>query len=345
MKERRFTENGLASPEEKQRLLEQWTEGHCDYSVEYLVEAFGTTDFSNAILNVAHAAAMDGVADVPATWKAVSKVVPVNDLKARYIVDANGLGLLEKRLELEPTTLAKPTDAKETYTPYVFDKAFGLTLTAWANDETGKLQEQFRTFGQAAVHTLNSYMWNATDGLLGGTGATMGDSTALFDASGHANYATSTDLTFENLTAGIAAMLIQTDRGGTQIVPMTPRYLIVPPGKEGVANRLTMSDVIIAAGLASTSAYTRDGAYNSLKKYGLQVVVVPELTSTNWILACDPMTHPCVEMGFFIGPEPKIETLPATSDATFFTRKMYSKCTLAFGGHPKDWRTFYKGVA
>lgn len=337
---------GWANPAEKKLILKQWQEGSYGGTGNDLEEAMGTLEFTSALYDAAHIAAMEGYNAIDQTWRYVAKVVPRTDFKTNYAVACNGMGLLEKRTEHQPATETKPTDRKESYAIFPYERIFGLSMEARANDATGVLMENFNSWGQAATHTLNDFVWNATTGLLGGTGATMSDSNAVFDASNHSNYATSTDLTFENLQAGIAAMRVQTDEAGTQKVAPWPKYVFVPPGKEGVAKRLTMSNNVFAQGLASTSASTLGGDLNDLKSYGLQVIVIPELTSTHWIIGSDPAIFPVVEMGFLNGKtEPTIMIQKEDSDAEFFTRARYSKCQVVFGGCVKDWRTLYKGVA
>ena len=339
---------GWANPVQKALIKKQWSEGSYGGTGNDLEEAMGTLDFTNALYDAAHLAAMEGYNAVDQTWRYVAKVVPRTDFKTNYAAACNGLGLLEKRTEGQPATETKPTDRKESYAIFPYEKVFGLSMEARANDATGVLMESFNYWGQSATHTMNNFVWHATTGVLGGAGATMSDSLKVFDATspGHDNYATSTALAFDSLTAGIAAMRVQEDESGTQLVGCWPKYLIVGATLEGLAKRLTMSDAVIAQGLASTAALTLGGNLNPIKSYALQVIVVPELASGDWILAGDPNIFPVLEMGFLNGKtEPTIMIQKEDSDAEFFTRARYSKCQMVFGGCAKDYRALYKGVA
>lgn len=325
-----------ASEAEQIALMEQWVEGNVGLKMFQLEEAFGTEQFTSALADVANSSAIQGMAEVPATWRLACNIVPRNDFKNNHVKVANGMGLLTKRGEHEVTSLKKPTDRKEYYQIAVYDDAFELTMQAWANDETDILKENYRSWGQAATHTLNDFMWNLILGPT--TGVTMpSDSTALF-TSGHANYTSSGGtLAIATLQAAITGMINQTDEAGTQKMSRYPRYLFCNPAEYYLAKQLTMGPSLLGS--------TTVPSLNPMYDFRITPVVVPELTATHWMLGADPVTNPCVEMGFFEGKvEPTIYFLRPDSDTTFWKRTRASKCELIFGGIPKAWTTFFKAI-
>jgi hypothetical protein len=332
---------------DKMRLLERIQENKpIDYTMRELEEAFGTVDFSNLLTDAANVSLMQGYGQVQPVWKVVSKVVTRNDFKTNNVVTADGMGLLDKRLEQEPVELTKPTDRKETYAVYPYEKAFGLTMEANANDETGRLMELMRGWGNAAVNTLNDFVWGTSSGLLtgsSGVGATMSDSVAVFDASGHGNLATA-DLTYATLTTAFAAMMTQTDESGSQMAGAVPRYLCVAPAAYAKAYSLTQGSTLIATATDATSTHLTSDS-NPWKPMGLQIVVIDTLPTDVWVLSADPNVSPVVEMGFYQGKtEPTVYIQPPESDAEFWSRTRYAKCQLIFGGCVADYRGLYKGA-
>ncbi|KPK36241.1 MAG: hypothetical protein AMJ65_16440 [Phycisphaerae bacterium SG8_4] len=335
-----YIKEGYASPAEQEKILEQWLDGKIDMKMYQLEEAFGTASFTNALVDAANVSAMQAFGEVPAVWKAVSKIVPRNDFKTNYVVVADGLGLLEKRLEHEPATGTKPTDGKESYAVFPYDKVFSITMEAWANDATDVLKDQARKWGHAGVNTLNDFVWG-TSGLLGGTGQTMRDSNALFDATNHGNYATSEALDYTGLNVAWAAMRNQTDQGGTQKLGVSPKILAVSPDIYTMAVHLTQSPNMIS----TTTANVPLGEKNPWGSMGLEVVVVDSLPAGEFVLAADPNIYPVIEMGFYEGrAEPEVLMQGPDSDDEFFRRRRNFKCQLIFGGTVLEWRTLYKGT-
>ena len=339
---------GWMTESEKLHLLDKWREGKLDCTMEYLEEAFGTADFTSALVDASNVALMQGYGEVPATWQIVSKVVNKTNFKTNNIVTAGDMGKLEKRIESEPATEDKPTDRKETYAMFRYNKLFGISMEAQANDETGTLMDNFRTWGHAAVRTLNDFVWG-TSGLLGGAGSyTFSDSELTFSTSHtNANYATSTALTEANLVTAIVAMRNQPDEGGTEVLGVPPATLNVAPAIETLARRLVESPtvMVLERDTDNNAAATLTGTVNAIKGYGLKVNVVDSLAASEWVLAANPAIYPVVEMGFKNGNTvPTISFQRPDSDAEFMTGTRYSKCELVFGGAPMSWKTIYKGT-
>lgn len=332
---------GKASPDEKRLLLEQLEAGECGCTLRYLEEAFGTDDFTSALADVAHNAAMKGYSQTPANWRKIVTIKNVADFKKQYVTKVDGIGLLDSKQEHEPYYEAKPTDISEYYTPTRWGRVFGLTMESRANDATGALNRVFTTWGNAAVNTLNKYFIYTK---LVANPTMIGDSNSLFDATNHANYATSSGLSYANLTTGIAAMWNQTDPNGDP-VNITPRYLLVNPSQYNTAYQLTRSSALMMEGLASTSSATLTGTANPWNGQ-LEIIVDPYVTAGTWVLMADPNLYPTLEAGFVGGrTEPETFIQDDTADSMFFRDTRYAKIRMAFAGAPLDWRTVYMGVA
>ncbi len=331
---------GKATPDEKRLLLEQMKTGDCHCTLRYLEEAFGTDDFTNALANVAHNAAMKGYKAIDARWRKIVSVKSVADFKAQNVTQVDGIGKLDSKQEHEAYYEAKPTDRKESYTPVRWGKVFGLTMEARANDATGELNRVFTTWGAAAVNTLNYYCFYTK--LVANPSMASGNS--LFDATNHSNYATSAGISYANLTTGIAAIMNQTDSNG-EPVNIYPRYLIVNPSQYNTAYQLVRSSTLMMSGLPSTSSATYAGTANPWSGQ-LEIIVAPEVTAGSWVLMADPMLYPTLEVGFVGGrTEPETFIQDEGADTTFFRDTRYAKIRMAFAGAPMDYRTVYMGVA
>ena len=68
---------GNVPPPERQELLEKFMEGRVDLKMYELEEAFGTTDFTNALYDAAHVSAMQGygMVEPTCTWQTRSQAV------------------------------------------------------------------------------------------------------------------------------------------------------------------------------------------------------------------------------------------------------------------------------
>lgn len=324
--------------EKTRELLRLFKENKVQVPMRVLEEAFGTGDFTNALVDAMHVSAMKGFNAVEPLWRKIVMAVPRNDFKTNNLVTAEGMGRLDVKVEHEPYFETKPTDQKETYSIARYGKIMGLSMEAMANDVAGVLTKNFQRWGASAQNTMNYWRFYT---MLDANPATN-RGTNLFSAA-NANKLGNIDLNRANLATGIAKMQQQVDDAG-EYLNIQPRYLVVHPDEADMAYRLTQSDSWIATD--TTTAATADkmeGAKNWWKGK-LEVIVAPWITTGNYYLIADPTIYPVFEMGFYQGKqEPEITIQGPDSDAEFFRDERYSKCRIIFGGSVEDPRCYVGG--
>lgn len=317
---------------DKQRhLLRMLKEGQITMKLKTAFEAFGVSDFTSALVDAAHVAAMKGFKAVDPLWEPTVMAVPKNDFKVNNLVMVEGMGRLDVKIEGEPYYEAKPTDKKETYVIARWGKLFGLSMEAYVNDITGELVKKFTRWGAASQNTLNRWRFKT----MLDDNPTIVAGTNLFSGGNANDLGAGKALAQATLAEAIAKMANQTDADGEHL-NIFPKFLIVHPDQADVAYRLTQSDKWIA----TTTANVLTGAKNWWKGY-FQVIVAPWITTSLWYLIADPNIYPVFEMGFYQGrKEPEITIQGPDSDAEFFRDTRYSKCRIIFGGQIEDPRCY-----
>jgi hypothetical protein len=199
---------------------------------------------------------------------------------------------------------------------------------------------------RAAQRTLYTFVFNT---LIAANPNTDYDSTALFEASSHANYdVSSAALAVGTLQAGRQAMRDQTAYGETSEVLgelNEPRFLLVPNELQGIADRLVNRNEAYYAAIASST--DADTALDpNLFRGRLEVIVVDIWTDADrWVLMADPRSVNTIVMGFLGGreePEMFVQDNP-TVGAVFSADKISYKIRHIYGGDVLDHRSFYMG--
>lgn len=338
---------GLADKAKRKEIYENIRSGKVDYQMDYLEEALGIADFTHALKNTATNYLMKGVDGVVPYWQLVcdKPFRKVKDFKEITVTQVNGIGLLEKRKEFEKGSYTKTNDGSETYQVDVYNRFLGLSMQAMANDQLGVLRKMFTSFGQAFVETMNDFVWGTT-GLLGGTGVTMADGYAVFNAANHANYqASGFPLNFENLQTSKLAMKKQTNLGGNK-TKLVAKHLFVAADLELIGTQLVQSDVVLIHREISAGASVQQGGNVNPHKGKLQLHVIDDLPDGEWILSADPVTRPVVEVGFLRGWEkPKVDVQQKGDPNEFYGNSRDSRCQTVFGGTVLNYRTLQKNKA
>jgi hypothetical protein len=259
------------------------------------------------------------------TWRAiVSDIVPVNDFRTQRRVRTGGYGVLPVVPQGAPyQPLTSPGDEEATYALEKKGGTDDLTMEMIANDDLGAITRIPRALGLAAARTLHNFVWDFLS-----TNPTIYDSVALFHAT-HAN-TTAVALSQSGLSSLRQKMRDQTGYGDTSnILSLTPKYLIVPNELEELAFQLTASAVAVPATPAGPSDTP------NLHR-GMQPIVVDYFTDANdWYTVADPSMCPTIELGFYQGrEEPELFT---QSDQT--VGSMFNSDTLTY-----KIRHVYKGA-
>jgi len=300
-----------------------------------------TSDLPSLLANIATKAVMTGFAQVPTTFQRWTRKESLPDFKDAKLVALSEFPDPSEISEAGEIPFAAVSDAGETWNLVTYGRRFRITRKAMVNDDLSqivlvplRMAAAFRRKQQKIV----------SDILNNGTAATynMRDGNPLFDATNHANYATTgTALAIGSLDAAVAAFAKQTGFNSTddadELIGVEPRFLVVPPALSFTAAQLVNSSSIIVANGNSAIVNPLSGRF--------EVVVDPFLSSVNgggsdtaWYLAADPMLHDAIAVGYLGGNEEP--TVQEKEDWDFLA--MEFRIFGDFGAKAADWRGIRK---
>lgn len=235
--------------------------------------------------------------------------------------EAPMLEKLDEHGEIRAGTMA---EAKEAYKVETFARKIGVTRQVLVNDDLGAFADLARRLGQAAAETEARLLVDLLEGP-SGNGPTMNDGKALFHAD-HGNKAASGGaIADDTLSAARLAMRSQTGLSG-QPISASPKYLLVPPAQETVAEKWLAT--IAAAKAADVNPFSGS----------LSLVVEPRLSSaTRWYVSADPAEIDGLEYAYLAGGEgPQVE-----NKAGWDVDGVEIRVILDFGAGFIDWRGWY----
>lgn len=260
----------------------------------------------------------------PSGIRGLGRQTTVSDFRAksRIMLDSTGLTLekVNEHGEFKSGTMA---EAAESYRIDTFGRIIGLTRQAIVNDDLGAFTDVTRRLGQASAAFEAQFLVKLVEGPTG-LGPVMSDGKTLFH-SDHGNLAgTAAKLSIVSLAAARLSMRRQTGIGGG-LISVTPKYLVVPPELE------TLAEQLLTEIRATTSAEVNPFS-------NLTLVVEPRLTSpTRWYLSADAAEIDGLEYAYLAGaPGPQTETRNG-----FEIDGVQVKVRLDFGGGFVDWRGWY----
>lgn len=221
--------------------------------------AHTNADFPSILANVATKSALRGWNEAPTTWQMWCNIGSLPDFKAATIAGLGGFPDLDTIPRSGgPYLEHSMDDVHETAQLATYGALFSIGRQTLIDDDLGAFTRIPMQMGAAAARKVNML---AYDRLVNGTSETLTqDSTALFDASTHANYVTSGAApSTTTLDAGFVAMAKQkaptrTGETSSAYLNISPAYLIVPRALE------TTSRVLV------TSAYDPAGTTASISR-------------------------------------------------------------------------------
>jgi hypothetical protein len=271
------------------------------------------------------------------SWrKIVSSTAPISDFRTQRVGRTGGYGTLPTVAEGGPyQPLTSPGDEEATGALSKKGGTEDVTLEMVANDDRRAISQIPSKLGRAAAQTLYRDVF---DTLVDNDTCTY-DSVALFHTS-HANTDTSAGLAQSTLTTGRRKMIEQAAYGdSSEILALTPKYLIVPPELEETAFVLAGSRAVPASNTVGASDQPNIHA-------GIEPILVPYLTDANdWYLVADPDSVPTLEVGFYNGrQEPELFTQSDNSVGSVFNSDTFTwKIRFIYLVMILDHRGFYRG--
>lgn len=256
-------------------------------------------------------------------WCRITAAADYRTIDRVQLSDAPALGLIQEGADYP---MAQPSDAKESFSIKKYGEMFCLSREVIINDDLAAFARIPAMFGAAARRKINDLAY----GILTTNAALGSDSTALFEASSHKNYASSSAaLAQATLAAGRAAMRIQTGPKGTPL-NLVPKFLIVP-----AALQTTAEILINSMSIPGSTSGILNPFYNTM-----QIVVESRLDASDtdmWYLAASPSQIDTVEVAFLDG-----NTAPYIEEETEFdndSRKF--KVRIEVGAKAIDFRGLY----
>ena len=264
---------------------------------ETIRAAFSTASLPGILSNVANKRALQAFNAQESIAEKLCSEGDLADFKTseRYrITDVGDLEILAEGGELKHGSMSedKATNKLDTY-----GKIFVLTRQMIYNDDLGEFLKIPTIMGAKAKRKIDQVFFSR---LL--ANPVQGDGNKLFSAK-HNNFKSgaTTALGVDSLEKAIALFLDQTDSDGNPIA-VSPKFLLTPTVLYPVAQRLTMSAMLI--GGTGTQP-----ASNIVPNYNIQPVASPYLANTKYTGASatgfylfgDPKQVDTFEIGYFQG--------------------------------------------
>lgn len=284
-----------------------------------------TSDFPNLLTGAGNRVLMAAYEAAPNPLKALARRTTLADFRPKTALRLSDLPKLPRVTEAGEIKHVTRTEARESYSLETYGEIFALSRKAIINDDLGAFQDYAAAMGRAAAETEADQLVQA---LLGanGNGPAMSDGKRLF-APEHGNLA-ATGSALSVAALSDARQALRTMRGvdGKTPVNATPRFLLVGPALETLAEQL----------LAALTA----GDVAQVNPFGGKLVplVEPRLPPAAWYVFADPAVMPVLEYAHLSSAQgPQIATREGWD-----TLGMEFRCVLDFGCGAVDWRGAYR---
>jgi hypothetical protein len=252
--------------------------------MEIATRAISTSDLTNIAGSTMNRTLRQGYDSGRRTFVGVFRQGTAPDFRSMSRVNLSGAPSLLEVKENGEFTYGAVTDGKETYQLATYGRILPFTRQMIINDDMGALTRIPMMFGRAAADLESDIVWGIIT-----ANAALADTIALFHAS-HGNLAASggaIDIT--TVSAGRAAMRVQTGLEG-RLINVMPRFLITG------ANYETAVDQLLASITPATVAAAVPSELRSL-----QPVIEPRLTGNQWYLAADYNQVDTIEYSYLEG--------------------------------------------
>jgi hypothetical protein len=312
-------------------------------------ESLSTATWAQVFADVVYQQAMRAYREMSysSMWAPLcSEIQDVPDFQNQHWVRTGGYGNLPIVAETDTyPMLVTPGDEEVVY---AIQKRGGLddvTFEAIVNDRIGQVRRMPINMGRSAARTLYTFVMNLII-----TNPTMAyDSTALFHAN-HGNLGNAS-LSLDGINSMFIGMRKQTAFAESAEVlgqRNVPRFLLVPPELEQLANRIFNPSAQYVVSAANSSGSEIDPA--SFAGKGVTIMVMDTTgtgSTTAYFAVANPAEVETIAMGFLNGrrePEIFVQDQPNVG-ANLTADKQTMKVRHIYGGNVLDHRSFYEGHA
>ena len=281
----------------------------------------GTSDFPNLLNATGNRVLMQAYEVAASPIRTLARQTTLADFRPASKLKLSDVGALQELTEQGEIKHTTRGEAVESYSLKTYATQFSISRKALINDDLGAFRDWGATAGRMAAETEA----NVLVSLLLSNPIMGEDGENLFD-SAHGNLAASgAALSVATLGAARKAMRGMKGLDGVTPINATPRYLVVGPDTETVAEQV----------LASIYAATVD----DVNPFGgkLSLLVEPRITGNRWYVFADPAALPCLEYAYLSsaqGPQ-------MASREGWDVLGMEYRVVLDFGAGATDWRGGY----
>lgn len=290
-----------------------------------------TTDFANLLADVTAKILRRAYEEAPQTFTAIARRVTLPDFKPAKRMQMGEAPQLLKVDEHGEFTRGTIGEGKEQFQLDTYGRVFAIGRKAIVNDDVDAFSRVPMLFGRSARNLESNLVWFQVL-----SNPVMGDGVNLFHAT-HANLSGTSDaISVASIGAGRAAMRKQTGQDASTLINVAPRFLIVPPSKETLADQFVSTN-LVASQSASVNPFA--GRLSVLSEPRLEIGIGAAAGSAlSWYLGADPTQIDMVEYGTLEGEEgPVVE-----SRVGFDVDGVEIKCRHDFAAKVIDHRGFYK---
>jgi len=261
--------------------------------------AASTSDFPLLLQGTGNRILLTAYDQAASPIKQIARQSTATDFRAKLLLRLGEMPDLKKVPESGEITHGPRTEQKESYSLATFARMFSLTRQAIINDDLSAFQDYFAAFGAAAARLEGAELL-ALLAANSGLGADMDDLAPLFDATHNNLMGSGTAISVDSLGLARLTLRLQPGIDGTTILGITPKFLVVPPQKE------TLAEIYLATLSAGEAADVNPFSGK------LTLVCIPGLSNvsaTGWYLFADPNQIPILEWSYLASqPGPQIET-------------------------------------
>jgi hypothetical protein len=284
--------------------------------------AHTTSDFGNALANVASKSMRDGYTAAEQTFWPFVRRRTLPDFKPATLVSLSALSPFLAVLENAEFKRLTARDTGDSFKLGTYGGIFAVTRQAIVNDDAAIFAEVPAEMGRLAADLESDTMY----AMLTSNPNTY-DGNPLFSTA-HGNLAgTGTAITVSAIGAGRQAMTTQKGEGGRYIGGNYPKFLVTGPAKQTEAEQF----------LSTTYVPTQNTGVNPFAGK-LVPIIDPRITDNSWYLMADPAAIPTLLALLLAGNE---EVFLDTR-VGFDVDGTEWKGRHDFGGKAIDWRGAYK---
>ncbi len=281
-----------------------------------------TSDFPNLLTGSGNRVLSAAYEAAPNPLKLIARQTTLPDFRAKSVLRLGEFGQLlpvTEHGEIKATTRA---ETKEGYSLTTFARLFSISRQALINDDLGAFADWNAAMGRAAAETEAQQL----AALLITNPVMQQDGKRLFSTD-HGNLGgTGGNPDVAGLTIARSAMRTQVGVDGKTPINATPKYLVVSPNLETMAEQL----------LATIAAATTDTSNPFSGK--LTLLVEPRLPPGAWYVFADPASLTVLEFAYLTSaPGPQL-----ASREGWDVLGMEFRCVLDFGCGAIDWRGAFK---